>query len=96
LRDDISGKFAGRKAFANDKADRYSRVKMAAGDMTDRECHGKDRESEGESDTGKADTELWKGGGEDGTAATSEDKPESTKELCGCTFVHRHREYPLD
>jgi hypothetical protein len=58
--------------------------------VADGEGHGENGESEGEGYTNIADAEM-DAGGEDGAAATSEDKPEGTEKLGYCTFGEMHR-----
>jgi hypothetical protein len=43
--------------------------------------HRQDGEAERQCDAGKADTELRKGGGENGAAAAAENEPERAEEL---------------
>jgi hypothetical protein len=58
--------------------------------MADRVSHRQDRQPESEGDTEQADTNIWKRSGEDGTAAASENQPESADELGACSFSQRH------
>jgi hypothetical protein len=58
--------------------------------VADGEGHGEDGEAKGESYTNKADSQIWEGSGEDGAAATAEDKPEGAEELGCCAFREMH------
>lgn len=86
LSDNVGAEFGDGEALADDEADGDGRVEMAAGDVSDSEGHGKERQTKGESDSDEAYAQLWVSGGNNGASAASEDKPEGAEELGCCTF----------
>src|ERR1700722_16786429 len=76
---------------------------MASRDVADGEGHGQNRQAKGKGDADKGYTEMrgsryltargFKGSGENGAAATTEDKPEGSEELSQGTFRQRHSDH---
>jgi hypothetical protein len=63
---------------------------MASGDVADGKGHGEHGEAECQGDTGETDAEAGISGGEDSGAASAEDEPCGTEELCEETFAEIH------
>ena len=91
LRDDVGQELRRCETFANDQADGNCGVQVAARDVADGEGHGEDGETEGESYSDEADSQIWEGRRKDCAATAAEDKPEGAEKLRCCTFREIHR-----
>jgi hypothetical protein len=61
---------------------------VAAGDVPDGEGHGEHGQAEGQRDPGQANADIRKGGGQYGTAATSENQPEGADAFSEIAAFH--------
>src|SRR3954452_21719144 len=83
---EVRKEFVGREAFADNESDRDCRVEVAARDVPDSVCHREHRKSEGKGNADETDAKLRECSGKNSGAASSEDEPKGTKELCSRTF----------
>ena len=81
LRHNIRNEARYRELAGHRQTDGNRRIKMTAGNASDRIGHGQNRQAESKSNAEKPNAELWETGSENRAATATEDKPERSQKF---------------
>jgi hypothetical protein len=90
LRDYIRSQVGRGEAPSHQQADRYGRVEMAAGYVTDGISHGQNRQPKSASYSQKTDAGIGETGSQHRGPAASKNQPECSDKLRNCARSQRH------